>query len=54
MSSETTAIARELPLRAVKSGEQVTKVQDFKVGLSNILEIPLNGKLNAFSTEVYK
>lgn len=50
-SSETTAIAHELPLRAVKSGELVTKVQDFKVGLSNVLEIPLNGKLNAFSTE---
>ena len=26
MSSETTAIAHELPLRAVKSGEQVTEV----------------------------
>ncbi|MGI8831234.1 MAG: hypothetical protein ACR2IS_01205, partial [Nitrososphaeraceae archaeon] len=48
-SSETTAHA--LPLKAVKSGEQVTSNQDFKIDVSNVVGIPLNGKLTVFSTE---
>jgi hypothetical protein len=48
-SSET--MAHELSLKAVKSGEQITRVQGFKVDLSNVIQIPLNGKLTVISTD---
>lgn len=48
-SLETTA--HELPLKAVKLGEQVTSIHDFKIDVSNVIGIPLNGKLTVFSTE---
>lgn len=48
-SSETTA--HELPLKAIKSGEEVSSKQDFKIEVSNIIGVPLNGKLTVFSTE---